>query len=235
LTRGTAHRKIFAPGDLVRMPKRFRIPWLGITICAAVLFAGCSHKDTLPLTQGDENSPALAGTTPVEAPLDQQTEQKLDPLTQNDVDLYLKVMRVAAERVKNPMASDKAALDGEKKILAGSASGRVPTPDDVKTLERANLVAVSMDQVVAEDMKVDGRMYRGIAEAVESAVPSPDLATAHAAGGMPVPPALPPHAPTPLEKRLSEVNTTNQKFLAPYNDEIQKLIAVVRNQANLPK
>ena len=62
-------------------------------------------------------------------------------------------MRAAAGRVKDPAPSGQAALEAAKKILAGSASGRVPTPDDVKTLERANLTALSMDQVVAEEIQ----------------------------------------------------------------------------------
>ena len=45
----------------------------------------------------------------------------------------------------------------------------------------------------------------------------------------------PDHAPTPLEKRLSDVNAANAKFLAPYREKIQNLIGVVRNPANLPK
>ena len=217
------------------MPKRFRLLWLGITICAAVLFVGCSHRDSVPLTQGDENSPSAPAKEPPEASLDQQTEQKLDPLTKDDVELYLKVMRVAAQRVQNPVLGDKAAIDGAKKILAGSASGRVPTPNDVKTLERANLVAVSMDQIVAEDMKLDGRMYRGVAEAIESVVPCAYLTPGPADRGVLERTLLPAQPPTTLEKRLSDVNATNEKFLAPYRDEIQKLIAVVRNPANLPK
>jgi hypothetical protein len=98
-------------------------------------------------------------------------------------------------------------------------------------LERANLVAISMDQVVAEEMKVDGRTYRGIAEAIESVIPNP--AQGVASGGDAAP--APNHAPTPLEKRLSDVNAANVKFLAPYREEIQNLIAIVHNPANLPK
>ena len=202
-----------------------------MALCAAALFSGCGHKEPAPYSEGGENSSALPGARPAELPLEQQTEQKLDPLTREDAQLYLKVMRAAASRVKNPVASDRAALDGARKILAGSASGRVPTPEDVKTLERANLVALSMDQIVADEMKLDGRTYRGIVEAIESVVPNPALAVAPGDNGAPVP----DHPPTPLEARLSGVNATNGKFLAPYGEEIQKLIAVVRNPANLPK
>jgi hypothetical protein len=167
----------------------------------------------------------------VEASLEQQTEQKLEPLTKDDVELYLKVMRAAAERAKNPLAADKAALEGAKEILAGSATGRVPTPDNVKTLERANLVAVAMDQIVAEEMKLDGRTYRGMAEAIESVVEPPATPVISGKNGKP----MPDRAPTALEQRLREVNAANGKFLAPYREEIRKLVAIVRNPANLPK
>jgi hypothetical protein len=216
---------------MMRTTRCVRTLWLGIVLCAAVSFTGCGRKETAPLSEGEENSTAASGAKPAEASLEQQTEQKLDPLTQDDVELYLKVMRAASVRVKNPTASDKAALEGATRILAGTASGRVPTQDDVKTLERANLVALSMDQVVAEEMKIDGRTYRGIAEAIESVVENPALAIASGNRG----PAVQDHVLTPLEKRLSGVNAANEKFLTPYHEEVQKLIAAVRNPANLPK
>ena len=164
-------------------------------------------------------------------PLEQQTGQKLDPLTKDDIELYLKVMRAAAERVKSRAPGDMTTLDAARKILAADAAGRVPKHDEVMTLERANLVAISMDQIVAEEMKLDGRTYRGIAEAVEAVVPNPDLGAAPAdasASGA-------DHTLSPLEIRLSDVNAANKKFLAPYRDEIQKLIVVVHNPENLPK
>jgi hypothetical protein len=150
------------------------------------------------------------------------------------VEVYLKVMRKAAARVQNPTPEDRTALEGAKKILAGGTSGRVPTQDDVKALERANLVATAMDQIVAEEMKLDGRAYRGIVEAVESVIPNPELAASSRGGAAPNP-ASADHPLTPLEKRLSEVNAASEKFLAPYRVEIQKLIAIVRNPANLPR
>jgi len=201
-------------------------------LCVVLAEGGCGRNQTAPPSEGAENSPATRRAPPVEASPEQQTEQKLDPLTKDDVELYLKVIRAAAARVQNPTAGDKAALETAKKILAGGASGRVPTQDDVKTLERANLVATAMDQIVAEEMKLDGRAYRGIAEAVESVVPNPALAAASKGDAAPAPSE---HPLTPLEKRLSEVNAANEKFLAPYRGEIQKLIVVVRNPASLPK
>jgi hypothetical protein len=92
-------------------------------------------------------------------------------------------------------------------------------------------VALSMDQIVAAEMKIDGRTYRGIAEVIESVVSNPTPAAAPGDGGTPVP----DHVPTPFEKRLSGVNAANKQFLAPYQGEIQRLIAIVHNPANLPK
>jgi len=202
-----------------------------IVFCAAACFSACGSKESVTRSGGAANAPASADAKFSEPPLDRQIEQKLDPLTKEDVELYLNVMRAAAERVKNLAPADRAALDGAKKILAGSDSGRVPSPADVRTLAQANLVATSMDQIVAAEMKLDGRTYRGIAEAVEAVVPNP--AAGAASGDRRAPPAS--HAPTPLETRLNDVNSANEKFLAPYGEEIQKLIAVVRNPANLPK
>jgi hypothetical protein len=217
--------------NLMRASKRSRTFILAILFCAAASFNGCGRKETAPFSDAAENSSASTGAKLAELPLDLQTEQKLDPLTKKDVELYLKVMRAAAERVKNPTQEDQTAINGAIKILAEGTSGRVPTHDEVKTLERANLVAIAMDQIVAEEMNLDGRTYRGIVEAIESVVPNPASGAPSDGGGEPAP----DHAPTQLEKRLSAVNAANERFLAPYSDEIQKLIAVVRNPANLPK
>lgn len=202
-----------------------------MALCTAVPLTGCGRNQTAPLSEGGENSPASAGAKPAELPVDQQTEEKLAPLTPDDVDLYLKIMRAAAERVKNPTPGDKTALEDAKKILAAGGAGNFPGPDGVKALERANLVAISMDQIVAQEMNVDGRTYRGIVEAVESVIPNPALGKASGDNAA----SAPDHAPTPLEKQLSEVNAANAKFLAPYREEIQNLIGIVRNPANLPK
>jgi hypothetical protein len=215
----------------MRKIKFFRTREPAILIFAFATLLGCGRKDSAPTSQGNENSPASPAVTPQEASLDVQTEQKLDPLTSQDVELYLKVMRAAADRVKAQLPGDQATLESAKKILIRGASGRVPTPDEVKTLEKATLVALSMDQIVAGEMKIDSRNYRGIAEAIESVLGP--VVIPKVSGDVAKP--LPQTSPTPLEQRLSSVNDANKKILAPYHDEIQKLIIVVRNSANLPK
>src|SRR5579863_86049 len=123
----------------MRAKKYFRRFVFAILLCTAAGFSACRSKESAALSGGVANAPASADSKFAEPPLDQQTEQKLDPLTKEDVELYLKVMHAAAERVKNLTPADQAALDGARKILAGSASRRTPTRDDAKTLERATL------------------------------------------------------------------------------------------------
>jgi hypothetical protein len=228
MRRAVRFSRLNIPMRAIKHSRRFIFT---IALGATALFCGCGRGKTVPLSEGGANSSSSAGAQFSEPPLDQQIEQKLDPLSKDDVDLYLKVMREAAGRVKNLTPADRAALDGAKRILAGSAPGRVPTPDDVKTLAQANLVATAMDQIVAGEMKLDGRTYRGIAEAVEAVVPNPAAGAASGVAGAPPP----SHAPTPLQKRLSDANAANEKFLAPHREEIQRLFEVVRNPANLPK
>src|SRR5216684_8990596 len=102
------------------------LPHLRCCLLAAMLGVvlaqgGCGRNQTAPPSEGAENSPATPNAPPVEASPEQQTEQKLDPLTKDDVELYLKVMRAAAGRVNNPAPADRAALERATKILAGSA------------------------------------------------------------------------------------------------------------------
>ena len=211
----------------MRGSKKLRL----LILFAAGILLGCGRQaPSAPVSQGNEDLPVSASREPSEAPMEMQTEQKLDPLTTGDVELYLEVMRSAAARTKNLLPSDRAALQSARKILADSVAGSVPTMQDARTLERANLVALYMDQIVAEEMKIDARKYRGIAEAIESSLASVTQLFMGAAGEPPVP----QHPATPIEKRLKDVNEANKKFLAPRQTEIQALVAVVRNPANLP-
>ena len=81
--------------------------------CAAL--AGCGRNVTAPSSE-NENAGVARNEQPAEAALEQQTEQKLDPLTPEDVELYLKVMRAAAARVQKAEAGDRATLEAAKKF-----------------------------------------------------------------------------------------------------------------------
>jgi hypothetical protein len=222
------------PGEiLMRATARCRQLGFIAAICAAPWLAGCGRPQTAPLSEGREIRQGPGGQAPAEASFEEQTEQKLEPLTPQDVALYLDVMRAAAERVAHPAPGDRDILQAARRLVSAGApasSGRrVPTPEDAKLLERATLVAMRMDQIVAEEKELDGRAYRGIAAAIESAI-APGTPAAASVGNTPAP----TQSLTPLQKRLNEVNAANAGLLAPYRDEIQKMLAVVRNPANLP-
>ncbi len=202
--------------------KRFSRNFFLLTIFALSALAGCSRNHPAPLAQ----IAGGAGTTTTGIP--PLNEQKADPLTQSDVELYLRVMHAAAARVRNPNAEDTQALAQARQILSAAANGRVPSSSDASTLQHASEICLGMDQIVARERKVDLALYTSIADAIEAVVPNPSI---------PVPPAQSAEPPprSPLERRLAQVDAENETFLAPYRSEIQSLLAIVRNPANLPK
>ena len=192
------------------------------TIFALCAVSGCGRNHPPPLAQIAGGS---GSTTTGIPPLN---DQKADRLTQTDVELYLSVMRAAAGRVRNPNAEDTQTLAQARQIVSAAANGRVPSSSDASTLQHASQICLAMDQIVARELQIDPANYTAIADAIETVVPNPDLPAPQQQLG-----ELPPRSP--LERRLAEVDAANQVFLAPYRGEIQSLLAVVRNPANLPK
>jgi hypothetical protein len=195
-----------------------------VALLATFSAAGCSRNHPPPIAQtAGPTSPTSTGIPPL-------TEQKLDPLTESDVALYLQVMRAAAARVQNPTAEDKATLAEAHEIMAAAAAGHVPSSSDARTLERASQIGTEMDEIVADEQHIDPATYLGIALAVEAVIPDPQIV---ATEKIPVaPPALPR---TPLERRIAQANAANRIFLAPHQEEIKRLLTIVRNPENLPK
>jgi hypothetical protein len=194
-----------------------------LALLAAFFAGGCGRNHPPPIAQtAGPTAPNSTGIPPL-------TEQKLDPLTAGDVAMYLSVMRAAAARVQNPSAADKATLAQAQQIMKAAGAGRVPSSDDARTLERASQIGTEMDQIVAEEQNIDAASYLGVALAIEAVVPAPQAATDNKSFAAPSVPT------TPLERRIAEANNANRIFLVPYRDEIVKLLAIVRNPANLPK
>ena len=77
---------------------------------------------------------------------------------------------------------------------------------------------------------MDAAAYLGVARAVEAVVPNPQIVATEKKmqedAGSPQ---------SPLDRRIAAVNAANRIFLTPYRDEIERLLAIVRNPANLPK
>jgi hypothetical protein len=195
-----------------------------VALLATFSAAGCSRNHPPPIAQtAGPTSPTSTGIPPL-------TEQKLDPLTESDVALYLQVMRAAAARVQNPTAEDEATLAEAHEIMAAAAAGHVPSSSDARTLERASQIGTEMDELVADEQHIDPATYLGIALAVEAVIPDPQIA---ATEKIPLAPPAPPR--TPLERRIAQANAANRIFLAPHQEEIERLLTIVRNPENLPK
>src|SRR5271166_98616 len=95
----------------MRSSQQFRNFSCAVALCTIAFFGGCGRKTSGLQSQSGENAFASGDEKLAELPLSEQIEQKLDPLTKHDVDLYLRVMRAAAERVKHLTPADQAALD----------------------------------------------------------------------------------------------------------------------------
>ncbi len=191
-------------------------------VVAVVGLGGCNRDHPRPIARVSVS----AGATPTGIP--PLTEQKLDPLTESNVELYLRVMRAAAERVRVPNSEDMQTIARARQIISAAATGHVPSSTDADTLQRATQICLAMDQIVAREMQIDPNRYLAIADAIEAVVPNPDLVAPQVEST-----GIPPRSP--LERRLVSVNAANEAFLASYRGEIQRLLSVVRNPSNLPK
>ena len=196
-----------------------------LSLCVAVAMVGvggCNPNHAAPLAQ---TAGSTGATTTGIPPL---TEQRLDPLTPSDVELYLRVMRAAADRVRIPTREDLQTIARARQIISAAATGHVPSSADANTLQEASQICLAMDQIVAREMQIDPNRYIAIADAIEAVVPNPDL-TAPQEESAGVSPR------SPLERRIVTVNAANELFLVSYRSEVQRLLSVVRNPANLPK
>ncbi len=137
-----------------------------LMICSLVLVSACAGG---PASQDNRSgqAQASAGTQSTPAARAADAAQPLgefDPLTVADVDLYLKVMRAAADRVKALSGADRAALKTYADLTSGRAPAQVPSPDQMAAMERATDL-LALDTVVAREMGVVTR-YRSIASRV---------------------------------------------------------------------
>lgn len=152
-------------------------------------------------------------------------------LSQEDVNLYLELMRAAAARVNNLLPADKTALGRMSKVQDDVKAGRIPTPSEgdpeAEVIERGMKVRQAMDLIIAEDKGVDVARYATIRDLIENLVnPSGFVEDAdNEVFGKPL-------TPTQAEIRLA-----NKKILAPHAPEIEQLYQVVRRSLveNPPK
>lgn len=165
-----------------------------------------------------------------DAPED-KTDWPLVPLTQADVQLYLSVMRAAAERVQHPTAEDIAAPglvnSVELKMQQGHAE-QVTAAED-KAIDLADTLQGHADDLIVEGRHIDAQKYSHIVDRVEEAIVPPQFD--FVADGDP---SSTPYVPTAHDRAVEATKNANIKLLAPYRDEIRALQATVRDTTPRP-
>jgi hypothetical protein len=146
----------------------------------------------------------------------------LSPLSQEDVNLYVDLMRAAALRVQNLLPRDTAALARMSRVQDDMDAGRIPTPlkgdPEAEVIARGMTVRQAMDEIIAEERGLDVAHYRTVRDQIERIVnPSnsfPNDGDEVLGGRI-----------TPEEARIRLANT---KIVAPHADEIERLYQMVR-------
>jgi hypothetical protein len=121
---------------------------LAVLTCATMV-AGCGHS-VKPDSGGSADAGASGGGSS-----DSAAEQaaanalKTTPLTEADIDLYLDIMRAAADKITNATGQDRAALDLMKQVNSGKTNGAL-TPDQAALLARVAQLAQIDEQIAAQ-------------------------------------------------------------------------------------
>ena len=151
-------------------------------------------------------------------------------LSQDDVNLYLELMRAGAARVKNLLPADEVALAKMNKLQDEIEAGRIPTPaeDDpqAEIIARGMKLQHAMDEVIAEEKEMDVAHYTAVRDLIESIVNPSGIIPDEVDEGS-------GRAMTPAQARAF---MANKKILAPHAPEIERLYLVVRvSLAGKPK
>jgi hypothetical protein len=197
---------------------------------------GCSHGTTSiqaseSPTIATSGSAASASATPTAAPAN-KTDWELVPLTPADVQLYLGVMRAAAERLRHPPASDsqlpRLTAAGEAKLQQGRGAELTQAESDA--IDLAGTLQGHADDLTVAQQHIDPERYEHIVDRLEDAVVPPQFD--FVADGDPGDAVA--YVPTAHDRAVEAVKTANIKLLAPYRDEIRSLQTVVRNMTPRP-
>jgi hypothetical protein len=140
-----------------------------LLICGLLFACGCTRaqgpQDAQAAASRNAASPPQASNRENASPQTRaaDTTQALgefDPLTRADVDLYLNVMRTAAERIKNMSAADRAVLKAYRKLTANPDPNQIPSAEHIMAIQRAGEL-MTLDSAVARELGVT-RRYNSI-------------------------------------------------------------------------
>jgi hypothetical protein len=193
-----------------------KAPVMILLLCMAMA-AGCGHSSTAGTGGGGD-----AGSSPdSSAELAAANALKTTPLTEADIDLYIDIMKTAADKVTNATGQDRAAINLMKQMSSGQPSGTV-TPDQTTLLVRGTQLA-QIDEQIAAQRGVQPR-YDAIRGVIEGLV-GPMVCTSCSGDGG----AQPASAAQQQEWAAEEaVQKTDLQLLQPNSAEITSLQKQVR-------
>jgi hypothetical protein len=183
-------------------------------IFAAAILAGCGKSGNEAANPGSSGGSAPAAK---EGPI---PNYDTTPMTQADVDLYISVMKAAADYIKNPSASDKAAMDFAKQVSKGNAPSPI-SPEQAQMLARAATLA-QYDMEIANQRGISKR-YEAIRGTVEGLIGMTACPTCSGDGGGPVSQQQKDQA-----AQEEAAHKADMVLLQPHSDEIVALQKQIR-------
>jgi hypothetical protein len=189
-----------------------------LLLAAAALLSGCGHSQNGTATQdtGPGNGGA-AGASTAKGPV---PNFDTEPLTEADVNLYIDVMKAAADYVKNPSPSDKAAMDLLHQVNSGKVTSAV-TPEQAQMMARVATLA-QYDMEIAKQRGISDR-YEAIRGAIEGMVGMTACPSCGGDGGGPV-----SDAQKDLVAKETAARKVDMSLLEPHRAEIESLQKQVR-------
>ena len=197
-----------------------------VVVCGLLLAWGCTRAPAQDARAAGKG-PAQPGASTRDIPRARvaDTTQALgefDPLTGADVEMYLKVMRTAAERIRTMSAADRAVLKAYRKMTASPDPNQIPSAEQIMALQRAGEL-MTMDSAVARELGV-GRRYTSIAGRVTTFITPMD----GAGDSEPMTSEQRARLKARIE-RFQDRRKLDAATLGPHRDEIQSL----QKQVNL--
>jgi hypothetical protein len=131
-----------------------------LALWGLLLACSCSPVQSSRAGQsaGGENTMAQSAKSTSENKVADKSQPlgEFEPLSAEDVQLYLKVMRTAAERLKNLPPADHEIIKAFRKMTTNPDPTRLPMPEQMKVMQRAPEL-MTMDATIARELGVSRR------------------------------------------------------------------------------
>lgn len=191
---------------------------------------GCGHESANAQPTG-RSAVVATDATATDSGTSPNTSAKADwdliPLTQADVQLYLGVMRAAADRLRHPSATDLAAprLARAAEFKMQQGHPEQVTSAEIEAIDLAGTLQGYADNLVVASRHIDAERYSHVVDRVEDAVVPPQF-DFQADGDNDMGSH---YVPTAHDRAVEATRNANIKLLAPYRDEIRSLQTLVRD------